>query len=106
MRGLLVVITVFMAFMAAAAQAEERRVGMAGMAYEPAIVEAKLGDTLVFANDDSVAHAVFVPTLGFSTDLGSQDPGSETTLVLGKVGMFDVECVFHDHMHARVIARP
>lgn len=105
MRAILVLVAA-VSVMASASQAEDRRIGMAGMAYAPAIVEAKLGDTLVFVNDDSVAHEVFVPTVGFSTDLGSQDPGSETTLTLGKVGVFDVECVFHDHMHARIVVRP
>lgn len=92
--------------MAPASQTAEHRIGMAGMAYEPAIVEAKVGDTLIFTNDDSVAHDVFVPTVGFATDLGSQEPGEETTLTLGKAGAFDVECVFHGHMHLRIVVTP
>ncbi|MGK9169273.1 cupredoxin domain-containing protein [Inquilinus limosus] len=89
-----------------ASQAAEHSITMAGIAYAPAVVEAKVGDTLVFVNDDGVAHDVFVPTVGFSTDLGSQDPGGKTTLTLRKAGLFDVECMFHDHMHLRVVVRP
>jgi plastocyanin len=79
---------------------------MAGMAYAPAIVEAKVGDTLVFMNDDAEAHNVLIATVGFSTDLGKQEPGSERTLMLRKTGTFDVECVFHEEMYARVVVRP
>lgn len=91
---------------AAASQAEEHRIGMAGMAYAPAIVEAKVGDVLLFVNDDTEAHNAFVPTVGFATDLGKQDPGSEARLALMKPGVFDVECVIHPGMHARVVATP
>lgn len=79
---------------------------MAGMAYAPAIVEAKVGDTLVFVNNDVLAHNVFVPTVGFSTDFGKQDPGKEAHMTLMKPGLFDVECVFHDNMHTRIVVRP
>ena len=90
----------------AAAEAEEIRISMAGAAYAPAVVEAKIGDTLVFDNDDDVAHDVFIPTVGFAVDLGRQDPLTQTALSLGRLGMFDVECVLHPGMHARVVVGP
>jgi plastocyanin len=91
---------------ASASHAGEHRIGMAGMDYAPAMIEAKKGDTLVFVNDDAEAHNVLIATVGFSTDLGKQEPGSETTLTLGKTGMFDVECVIHEGMHSRVVVTP
>ncbi|WEX86570.1 cupredoxin domain-containing protein [Sinorhizobium garamanticum] len=92
--------------LASASHAGEHRIGMAGMAYAPAMIEAKVGDTLVFVNDDTEAHNVLTATVGFSTDLGKQDPGSETSLTLRKSGAFDLECVIHEEMHARVVVRP
>lgn len=86
--------------------AEDIRVAMAGGAYGPAVIEARIGDILVFVNDDDDIHNVLIPTLGFATDLGKQDPLAETRLPLGRVGLFDVECVVHAGMHARVAVRP
>jgi plastocyanin len=91
---------------ASVCHAGERRIGMAGMAYSPSMIEAKVGDMLVFVNDDTQAHNVLIATVGFSTDLGKQDPGSQTTLTVRKSGRFDVECVIHEGMHARVVVRP
>jgi plastocyanin len=86
--------------------AAEHTVHMLGSAYSPAAIEAKVGDTLLFVNDHHDAHDVFVPTVAFSTDLGKQDPGKPARLLLTMPGTFEVECVFHQHMTARVVVRP
>jgi plastocyanin len=105
MRTTLVLVLAF-GMTASASLAEEHRISMKGTTYRPAVVEAKVGDTLVFVNDDGEAHNVFMPTVGFSTDLGKQEPRSETRLALRKSGTFDIECVFHENMQARVVVRP
>lgn len=93
------------AALGAPAWAAEHVVTMAGMAYAPAEVEARVGDTLRFANDDGMEHNVFVPTAGFGIDLGKQEPGTERVMTLGKAGAFEVECVFHPDMLTRVVVR-
>lgn len=90
----------------AAAQGAEHEIRMAGSDYHPAILEARVGDILVFVNDDFEAHNVFVPTIAFSTDLGKQDPDKPARLLLTKPGAFEVECVFHPGMIARVVVKP
>ena len=75
------------------AAAAEHVVRMAGNAYEPAAVEAKVGDVIRFVNDDADWHEVFVPTADFALDLGKQEQGTETTLTLTRPGTFEVECV-------------
>lgn len=102
----LMMLTMTASALASAAGAEEITIGMAGAAYAPAMVEAKIGDIIVFDNDDDVAHDVFIPTLGYAADLGRQDPLATTTLNLGRAGMFEVECVLHAGMHARVVVTP
>ena len=87
---------------AAPATAGEIALTMAGSEYAPTVVEASVGDVLRFVNDDATDHNVFVPTAGFAFDLGKQEPGSETSYILGKPGVFEVECVLHDFMLARV----
>ncbi|MPZ10919.1 MAG: hypothetical protein GEU89_12030 [Kiloniellaceae bacterium] len=88
--------------LASAGQAAEITVGMAAADYTPATVEARVGDRLVFLNDDSVDHNVFVPTAGHAVDLGKQVPGARSELPLGKAGAFEVECVIHPDMHLQV----
>ena len=82
--------------------AADHVIALKGMTYQPAIINAKVGDTLRFVNDDGVEHAVFVPTKGFGTDLGTQKPTVATELKLTKPGTFEVECVIHPHMLLKV----
>jgi plastocyanin len=88
------------------ASADEVTVTMAGAKYLPASLRLKVGDTIRFINDDNVDHNVFVPTKGFSVDIGKQEPGKELTLSVVKAGKFDVECVLHQHMTAIVEVSP
>jgi plastocyanin len=85
-----------------AGQAAEIAVNMAAADYRPATVEARVGDRLVFVNDDAQDHNVFVPTAGHAVDLGKQAPGARAELPLGKAGAFEVECVIHPDMHLAV----
>ena len=91
-----------LAFAATGAGAAEHRVTMAGMQYQPAAITAKVGDTIVFVNDDTVDHAVFVPTKGHAVSLGAQKPGSTVALPLRRSGSFEVECVNHAAMLLKV----
>jgi plastocyanin len=102
----LVLAVVALCAAATGAPAAEQYIHMLGSAYAPATIEAKVGDTLVFVNNDVEAHNVFVPTVAFSTDLGKQDPGKSTRLPLTRAGAFEVECVFHQGMTAQVVVKP
>jgi plastocyanin len=81
-----------------AAAAEVHTVAMAGMAYAPAAITARAGDSISFVNDDDADHVVFVPTVGHAIDLGGQKPGEAREMKLMKAGRFEVECANHDHM--------
>lgn len=80
------------------AMAVEHTVRMSGADYVPNRIEASVGDTIRFINDDGMNHDVFVPTSGHGVDLGRQEPGDERIMSLGKPGTFEAECVFHGHM--------
>ena len=92
-----------LAFAATGVNAAEHRVTMAGMQYHPAAITAKVGDTIVFFNDDIMEHAVFVPTKGYAVNLGPQKPGGKTELPLRRAGSFEVECVYHFVMLLKVM---
>ena len=81
-------------------------VRMEGADYGPSRIEARVGDRLVFMNDDTMDHDVFVPTAGHGLDLGKQAPGETTAVTLGKAGRFEVECVFHPDMLLTVDVKP
>jgi plastocyanin len=88
------------------AAADEVTITMAGGKYSPASLRLKAGDTIRFINDDNVDHNVFVPTKGFSVDIGKQEPGKVLTLPVMKVGKFEVECALHEGMTAMVEVSP
>jgi plastocyanin len=87
---------------AAPALAADIKVGMAGSTYSPATIKAKVGDTLVFENDDFTNHWVFVPTAGYSFDLGNQKEKEMRRYTLKKPGKFEIECVVHPAMKIMV----
>lgn len=89
-------------FCAGAAGAEEFVVTMSDGLYAPASINASVGDTIRFVNDDGTEHNVFSPTARRAFDLGALEPGAQVGLALRAPGGFDVECVFHAHMNLRV----
>ena len=84
------------------ANAAEIVVTMAGGEYKPDRIVAAVGDTIRFVNDSGMNHNVFIPTARFATDLGKQEPGSETVLDLARPGSFEVECTLHANMLTQV----
>jgi plastocyanin len=88
--------------LAGAAGAEEIKIGMLGSKFSKQTINAKVGDTLIFENDDQVDHDVFVPTFGHGVNPGNIKPGQSVALPLGKAGSFDLECVYHVDMTAKV----
>jgi plastocyanin len=96
------------ALLAAAGQASaaEHVVRMADDGYEPASLQARVGDVIRFVNEDADWHAVFVPTAGFALDLGRQEQGEETVLTLTRPGTFEVECIHHMSMLMTVQVEP
>ncbi len=95
-------LAVLLCAMPVLAQAADITVHMEGGAYTPATIQARVGDRLVFENDDVVDHNVFVPTAGHGVDLGKQEPGGTAALPLGKAGRFEIECVIHPDMNLAV----
>jgi plastocyanin len=91
---------------ALALAAEKHVVTMAASVYHPPTLTARVGDTLRFVNDDGTEHGVFVPTVGYATDLGTQKSKEARELILLKPGSFEVECTFHEHMLLKVEVTP
>lgn len=103
MRALLLAAAISAAVSATPAVAAEHVVQMENIAYAPAELQAKVGDTIRFVNADGTNHWVFVATAGYGVSYGMQKPKAETKLFLGKEGRFEVECVNHSNMRLVVV---
>lgn len=88
------------------ASAETIAVTMAGKTYHPAKIQARVGDTLVFNNDDTVNHWVFVATRNYAFDLGNQKSGEVRRYNVRQAGTFEIESVLHEAMTATVEVKP
>ncbi|WP_119418337.1 cupredoxin domain-containing protein [Desertibaculum subflavum] len=83
---------------ALAAAGNEIKVSMVGSTYAPGEVKAKVGDTLVFSNDDFTTHWVYVPTQGYQVSRAELKEGETFKLSLRRAGSFRVACGLHENM--------
>ena len=97
-----VVAFAFLAGAAVAALAAEQTINQKGKAFSKAEVTLKKGDTLVFVNDDNVAHNIYSTSAGNDFNLGSQPPGKSVSVTFDKPGDIDVLCAIHPLMKMKV----
>ncbi len=84
------------------AGAEEFAISQKKKRFTPKQIDAKVGDTVLFVNDDRYAHNLYSDTKGFEFDVRKQMPGDEYKLVLKKSGTFMIRCVIHPRMKMTV----
>ncbi len=80
------------------AGAAELTVSQKKRSYDPKLLAAKIGDTVLFVNDDRSAHNLYSETPGFEFNIRKQMPGDKDTIKLDKRGKFEVRCVIHPRM--------
>ena len=83
---------------AAPALAAEHVLTQKGKAFSVKKLQAKVGDTVRFVNEDPFAHNVFSLSDAKSFDLGSFGQGGSKTVTLDKPGTIEVECAVHPDM--------
>ncbi len=66
--------------------------------FDPKLLNAKLGDTVLFLNDDRYAHNLYSETPGFEFNIRKQMPGDKHSIELDKRGKFEIRCVIHPRM--------
>jgi plastocyanin len=96
MRIAAIIIAAQLAF-AATASADEVTVGQAGKAFSSTDLQVKVGDSVKFNNDDTVAHAVLVKG-PHETNLGQMKPGDAKSVSFDEAGTYDVKCAIHPKM--------
>ena len=83
------------AFPGAHARAETIRVEVKSLAFSPAQVTARVGDTIEWANTDFLAHTATAKNRDWDVQLPAN---SKKTLVLKKAGTVEYFCRFHPNM--------
>ncbi|APV50116.1 methylamine utilization protein [Betaproteobacteria bacterium GR16-43] len=84
------------------ASATEVEVAQKNKKFSTTAVKAKVGDTLVFRNDDPFFHNIFSLSDTQSFDLGSYPQGESRKVVLKKEGTLEIECAIHPDMKLKV----
>jgi plastocyanin len=91
------------AIVALTAHAGEVLIGQKNKAFSQKKITIKKGDTLVFVNDDTIAHNVFSRSDGFKFNLKIQKPGERTSVPMPTSGRAVVRCAIHPQMELEVI---
>jgi len=83
------------------ALAERHTVVIEQMAYSPANLEIKAGDTVVWINRDDRDHTVVALDGSFSSD--NLKPGGSYTFRFTRLGRFPYSCTYHPRMKGLVV---
>ena len=81
------------------AGAETRHITIEKMAFSPLEIDAKVGDTIEWTNNDAFAHTATVKG-GFDIMLAPKKTGS---VVVKSAGNLDYYCRFHPNMKGRIV---
>ena len=73
-------------------------VTLQNVAFNPASLSVKAGDTVTFKNADQVPHNIVVGT----DDLGIQQPGESKTWKAPKDGTYVMKCLIHPSMQGQI----
>jgi len=72
-----------------------------GLAFQPAVLDVKVGDTVTFENEDSAPHNVTIN----GEELGNQSPGESVTWTAEDKGTFPYSCTIHPSMAGEILVR-
>jgi plastocyanin len=82
---------------AAAARAEGLVVDLSASQFSPAMLDARVGETITFVNRDAIAHTA-TAAAGARFDSGSMEDGARFSFTPRAAGVIAVVCVFHPGM--------
>ncbi len=87
---------------AASMHAAEHVISQKGKAFAPGTMKVKVGDKIIFKNNDGFAHNAFSDNEANEFDIGMQKPGQDVTIEMKKPGKVEVECAIHPNMHMTI----
>lgn len=74
--------------------------------YSPDIVKVPVGTTVVWSNNDTVAHTVTSATGNGSLNSGNMNPGAVYNFTFTTPGTYDYVCAYHPWMTGTVVVTP
>lgn len=80
----------------------EHSVSQKDKIFAPETLNVKVGDTVTFVNDDTVAHNVFSKAEGHAFNLKIQKPGERSSTKMEKEGSFEARCAIHPKMVVKI----
>src|SRR5262245_20760636 len=98
MRRFYPLLALCLAVSAAVAATADHLVSQKNKAFSTKTLKVKVGDTVVFRNDDPFFHNIFSLSDVQSFDLGSFPQGQERKITFSKPGQVEVECAIHPDM--------
>ena len=84
------------------ALAADRIIGQKGKTFSETEIAVKIGETLVFLNDDNIAHNIMSMTPGNEFNFGSEEPGASLPVTFKAAGDVKVTCAIHPRMQMTV----
>jgi plastocyanin len=82
--------------------AAEKTIGQKGKMFSETEAAVKVGESLIFMNDDNIAHNILSTSSGNEFNLGSQAPGASTSVTFKSAGDVKVTCAIHPRMQMTV----
>ena len=92
----------FLAGVGVALAAAQHTITQKGKKFSEASLSIAKGDTLVFVNDDNVAHNIYSQSANNEFNLGSVTPGNSVPVTFDKSGDVDILCAIHPLMKMKV----
>ena len=81
-----------------AGYAADRTIRQKGKVFSETEVTLKKGETLVFVNDDNIAHNVLSTSAAHKFNLGLIQPGHSTPVTFKNAGDLNILCAIHPTM--------
>jgi plastocyanin len=85
------------------ARAETIQVTISNLAFSPAEINAKVGDTIAWVNNDPFVHTATAKNGDWNVTIA---PKQTQQVVLKKPGAVDYDCTLHPNMKGRVTVAP
>ncbi|HMH74910.1 MAG TPA: plastocyanin/azurin family copper-binding protein [Bradyrhizobium sp.] len=102
MRMLTSLTVVVLVGLSAGALAANLTITQKGRLFSSESITIKKGESVTFANDDTVPHNIVSASKGNEFNLGSQPPGAATDVTFKESGEAQVICAIHPRMKMTV----
>ena len=102
MRMLTSLTVVVLVGLSAGALAANQTITQKGRLFSSESITIKKGESVTFANDDTVPHNIISASKGNEFNLGSQPPGAATDVTFKESGEAQVICAIHPRMKMTV----